>query len=112
MPGFKAQIKRDIAAVFLNTDEHADKAKVKYNGKQYNIPVIFDSDSNKDRVRTMRDNADGVFIADMTVYISFYDLKILPRKETRISIDGIVYMIMRAGFDAGIITLDLEVLDE
>jgi hypothetical protein len=60
----------------------------------------------------MRDNADGVFIADTTVYISFYDLKIVPRKETEIVIDGTGYNIIRVGYDAGMITLDLEVYDE
>jgi len=110
--GFKDQLKRDLKTVFHNPDEHADKVKVEYNGKRYNIPVIFDGDSNKDRVKIMRDNADGVFIADMTVYISFYDLKIVPRKDTQIVIDETAYNIQRAGFVAGSITLDLEVLDE
>ena len=112
MPGFKAQAKRDLKAVFFNADEHADKLKVEYNGKRYNIPVIIDSDSNKDRVKIMRDNADGVFVDTVTVYISYYDLKIVPRKETEIVIDGIAYMVQRAGFEAGSIILDLEVLDE
>ena len=110
--GFKAQVKRDLKDVFFNTDEHADTLNVDYNGKQYNIPVIIDSDSNKDRVRVMRDNADGVFITDVTAFMSFYDLKIIPRKETKILIDNIEYMIQRVSVDAGQITLDLEVFDE
>jgi hypothetical protein len=110
--GFKAQVKRDLAAVFHNAQEHADMMKVEYNGKKYKIPVITDSDSNKDRVKVMRDNADGVFISDMTVFISLYDLKIVPRKETRIIIDDTEYMIVRVGNDAGGLTLDLEIFDE
>ena len=112
MATFKEQIKRDLKDVFYNPHEHADIMKVVYNGKEYHIPVITESDGAKDRVRTMRDNADGVFVSDMTVFISFYDLKIIPRKETKIIIDDVAYMIMRVGVDAGSITLDLEVLDE
>jgi len=110
--GFKAQVKRDLAAVFHNADEHADMTTVEYNGKRYEIPVIFDSDSNKDRVKIMRDNADGVYVSDMTVFISFYDIKIVPRKETKIIIDDTEYMIARSSIAAGSIALDLEVLDE
>ena len=109
---FKAQVKRDLAAVFHNADEHADMMEVEYNGERYTIPVIIDSDSNKDRTKIMRDNADGVYVSDMTAFISFYDLKIMPRKETKITIGGIKYIIVRASFDMGSITLDLEVLDE
>lgn len=112
MPGFKAQIKRDLKTVFLNPDEHADKVKVEYNGKKYNIPVVFNSESNKDRVKIMQDNADGVFMSVVTVYLSFYDLKIVPRKETEIVIDETAYNIARVGYDEGEITLDLELLDE
>lgn len=110
--GFKAQIKRDIAAVFHNTDEHADMLKVEYNGKTYTLPVVVDHDGARERQQPSSDHADGIFIADLTVYMSFYDLKILPRKETEIVIDETTYNIVRVGFDAGEITLDLELLDE
>ena len=112
MSGFKAQAKRDLAAVFHNAQEHADMTEVKYNGKTYNIPIVVDSDSNKDRVKIMRDNADGVFVSDMTVFISIDDIKVVPRKNTKIVIDDTEYMIHTSGFDAGNITLELEVLDE
>lgn len=110
--GFKAQIKRDLAAVFHNSDEHADKMRVEYNGKKYYIPVVVDHDGARDRQQPSSDHADGIFIADLTVYISFYDLKIVPRKETEIVIDDTTYNIKRVGCDAGEITLDLELLDE
>lgn len=110
--GFKAQVKRDLAAVFHNQDEHADNLKVEYNGKMCNIPVVIDYDGARDRQQPSSDHADGIFIADMTVYISLYDLKIVPRKETKIIIDDTAYNIKRVGCDAGEITLDLEMLDE
>ena len=112
MSGFKDQIARDIAAVFHNADEFADLMDVKYNGKTYNIPVVTDSEISKDRIKTMRDHAEGIYTADMTVFIAFEDLGIVPRKETKIIIGGVEYSIINVGFDAGEITLDLEMLDE
>jgi hypothetical protein len=112
MAGFKAQIRRDLKAVFHNAGEHADKLKVEYNGRKYFIPVVIDHEGARDRAKASSDNADGVFLADMTVYISWYDLRIVPRKETEITIDETAYNIVRVGFDAGEITLDLELMDE
>jgi hypothetical protein len=112
MPGFKAQARRDLKAAFHNEREHADKTEVRYNGENYSIPIVVDSEGARERKRLANDNADGVFVADMTAYISFYDLGIVPRKETEIVIDDATYNIVRVGFDAGEIALDLEVLDE
>ena len=112
MAGFKAQVKRDLKAVFHNANEHADKRKVEYNGKKYYIPIVTDHEGARDRQQPSSDHADGIFVADLTVYISFYDLKIVPRKETEISIDDTVYSIVKVGCDEGEITLDLELLDE
>lgn len=110
--GFKAQVKNDIEAVFHNMEEHADMTKVKYNGVSYNIPIIIDHEGARDRQKPSSDNADGIFIADLRVYISFYDIKIPPRKETEIIIDDSTYNIIKVGFEAGEIVLDLEDLDE
>jgi hypothetical protein len=42
--------------VFMNADEFADELAVTYSGKTRNIPVIFESDGERDRVKIMRDN--------------------------------------------------------
>jgi uncharacterized protein YkvS len=109
---FKSQLKHDLKEVFFNADEHADMVKIEYNGKAYGIPVVIDSDGARERKRAAKDNADGIFIADMTVFINYDDMKVLPRKNQRIIINGKTYNIMKTGFDAGSITLDLEDLTE
>jgi hypothetical protein len=110
--GLKAQFARDLKTVFHNAGEFADKIKVEYNGQSLCIPVVIDHEGARDRAKPSSDHADGVFLADLTVYISFLDLKIVPRKETNIVIDETEYNIVRVGYDAGEITLDLELLDE
>lgn len=112
MSGFKDQIARDIAAVFHNADEFADFMDVEYNGKSYNIPVVIDSEIAKDRKKTAKDNAEGIYTVDITAFMSFEDLGIVPRKETKIKIGGVEYSIVNVAFDAGEITLELELLDE
>lgn len=112
MSGFKDQIARDIAAVFHNADEFADFMDVEYNGKIYNIPVVIDSEIAKDRKKTAKDNAEGIYTIDITAFMSFEDLEIVPRKETEIKIGGVEYSIVNVAFDAGEITLELELLDE
>lgn len=112
MSGFKDQIVRDIAAVFQNAEEFADFMDVEYNGKNYNIPVVIDSEIAKDRKKSVKDNSEGVYSVDITAFISFKDLGIVPRKETEIKIGGVEYSIVNVAFDVGEITLDLEMLDE
>ena len=109
---FKDMVRRDIKRVFHNPNEFADMTRVVYNGKTYDIPIVTDHEGTRNRARPSSDHADGIFIADLTVYISFYDLKIVPRKGTEITLDGTSYDIARVGFDGGEITLDLEALDE
>ncbi|MCL2694057.1 MAG: hypothetical protein FWE60_02995 [Oscillospiraceae bacterium] len=110
--GFKAQIRRDLEKVFHNADEHADMVDVEYSGKCYKIPVVIDSEGARERKRAAKDNAQGIFTADLTVYINYADMKTMPRKEHRIKISGKQYNIVKSAFDAGSITLDLEDLEE
>ena len=81
-------------------------------GKTYNISVVIDSEIAKDRVKTVKDNSEGIYTVDVTAFISFRDLGIVPRKETEITIGGVEYRIVNVAFDAGEITLGLEMLDE
>ena len=86
---------------------------VEYNGKTYKeIPVVVDSEIAKERAKASSDNSVGIFVFDLTAFISFYDLGIVPRKETKIKIGGVEYNVAQVAFDAGEITLDLELLDE
>lgn len=112
MKSFKELVEQDIRTVFHNAKEHADMTRVRYNGKDYEIPIIIDHAGARDRTKPSSDHADGIFIADLTVYISSYDLDIVPRKETQIEIGYDLYNIVKVGCDAGEIVLDLEVLDE
>lgn len=67
-------------------------------------------DGAKDRKRlTTKDHAEGVYVADVKVLISWYDLGILPKKNTVITIGKFDYSIVASRLDAGMIALELVV---
>ena len=116
MTGFKDHVADDIKAIYHNITEHAELTRVRYNNKEAReIPVIFDSDGNVERMRKpgdFRDKADDLIISDLIVYIAASDLETVPRRETKIEIDVEIYNIIRVGIEDGIYRLWLEMLDE
>lgn len=110
--GFKAQIQRDIKAVFHNESEFAETMEVRYNGRDYEIPIVLDYEGAKDRKQPSSDHADGIFVVDVTAYIALNDIGVVPQKNKRIEIGGDVFNIIQVSNEAGEIILDLEMLDE
>ncbi len=109
---FRDMFANDLKNVFHNADEFAELMEVEYNGETYNIPVVIDSEIAKERTKESGDNSVGIFAMDITAFISFADLGIVPRKETEIKLGGVAYSIVNVAFDMGEITLNLEMLDE
>jgi hypothetical protein len=109
---FKEARAADISATFLNVTEFADELYVRYNGRDYNIPVIVDSDEERPRNSSASDNAAGLFASGVRVFIGFADLGILPNKNTKITIDGCLYNIIKSALEMGMIVLYLEELAE
>lgn len=112
---FKAQIASDMK-VFHNCGEMATMTDVWYQGKQYYIPIIIDHTAADERQKGSGDNAEGLYRASCLVYISQYDLGLVPRKGREIEIDeaGAVnmYRITKADCEDGEIILELELIDE
>lgn len=77
MANFKAQLERDLKAVFHNGQEFAEVKEIGYNGNYYKIPVVIDSEGAKDRQKPSTDNADGIFAVDMVMYAAYSDLPFL-----------------------------------
>ena len=109
---FKDVVRQDILNVFHNAQEFAEEKAVRYDGKWYQIPVIMDYDGAKDRKKPSTDNADGIFLCDVKVYIAAADLPTLPRKDRNIEIGDDLFNIAKVEVEAGEIVLYLEMLDE
>ncbi len=114
---FKAQLASDMK-VFHNCGEMATMTDVWYQGKKHYIPVIIDHTAAAEREvrRGSGDNAEGFHTASCLVYMSLYDLGLVPKKGRQIEIDeaGAVnlYYIAKSDCEDGEIILELEMMDE
>ncbi|MDD4711422.1 MAG: hypothetical protein PHD27_09185 [Eubacteriales bacterium] len=117
---FKSRLQLDNKAVFLNTSEFAETRNVRYENTIYEIPVVMEKVRQLDRPakNTLRDHAEGLYESQATLYCALSDF-ILPEHGTRIEITDAdapeyyrTYYIVSSGCDAGMVTLELEAIDE
>lgn len=109
---FKAQVECDIKSVFHNMREFGEEKEIRYNGNFLSIPVIWDTEGAKDRIRPSADNVDGIFAVDVVMYAAHSDLEVLPRQGQNIEVDGDLYEIVSIGNEMGEVVLGLQRLDE
>ena len=114
----------DNKSVFCNPNEFADLLHVVYEGITYNgpegngIPAVLTSAKDKDRRQLSDDHAEGIYRVNATMHIALSDLNgILPEKgsKLRISEDGDfykIYYIVTSACQIGMVTLELEAMDE
>ncbi|MBQ7715474.1 MAG: hypothetical protein IJT70_06365 [Clostridia bacterium] len=125
---FKAMVEEDNKNVFLNNEEFAEPHVVKYDGVTYEgegegIPVVLIKVKEMKRpVVVSNDHAEGIHLVSATAYLSQTDLGgIVPEQKRQIEIsDGEAlgkpffrrYTIKTSDCEMGMITLELEALDE
>lgn len=112
MPGFKAQLARDIHDTFLNLDEFGEARRIEYAGLCLDIPLVFDTELQAQRSQPYRDHTETIYNEDVTVYCSLEKLGKMPKKGRQFTIDGDDYLIKSAKLDEKLITLVLEVRTE
>ena len=96
---FKAQVERDLTAVFHNAREHADVMEFWIDGVQ-------------DRKKPSTDHVDGLVLVDLVVYVPLSLLKTIPQKGLNMEIGDHIYQITKVHPEAGEIVLYLEMLTE
>ncbi len=109
---FKAQVERDLTAVFHNAREHADVMEFWIDGVRYKGPVIIDDGGAQDRKKPSTDHVDGLVLVDLVVYVPLSLLKTLPQKGLNMEIGDHIYQITKVHPEAGEIVLYLEMLTE
>ena len=113
MKNFKEMLDKDLSRTFYNTEEFAEIRKVKYDGNNYNIPVIFDSEETKDRNKgSNNDNAEGIHKRYVVVRMQLSDLGKEPRHGARLWIDNDLYIIDGVRNEYNELIIDLERFDE
>ena len=109
---FKAQIERDLTAVFHNSGEHADVLEFWIGDTRYKGPVILDDGGAQDRKKPSTDHVDGLILVDLVMYAPISLLKTIPQKGQSLEIGDDVYTITKVHPEAGEIVLYLEMLTE
>lgn len=72
--GFKESVARDIANVFLNTDEFAELHTIKFDDETYsNIPVVTQKITQSDRTVLQDDHVQGIYKLSMRAYFNSVD---------------------------------------
>lgn len=109
---FKAQVERDLTAVFHNSEEHADILEFWIGDTRYKGPVIVDDGGAQDRKKPSSDHVDGLVLVDLVMYVPLSLLKTTPKRGQTVEIDDVVYTISKVHTEFGEVVLYLEVLTE
>ena len=123
---FKDMVADDIRAIFLNTEEFAERRIVKYDGETYagedgaGISVVLSNIKAKDRHQTAQDHAAGLYIVSQTLHCDLADFGgVKPEQGMRLEIndaEGSDYFqrftIAQRGDEMGMLRIELEAYDE
>ena len=86
MKNFKEMLDKDLDRTFYNTEEFAELQRVRIDGIDRNVPVIFDSDAAEARRQMLSgDHAQGIYQKLLVVRIRLSDLPCIvgkPRQKT------------------------------
>lgn len=79
MKNFKEMLDKDLDRTFYNTEEFAELQRVRIDGIDRNVPVIFDSDAAEARRQMLSgDHAQGIYQKLLVVRIRLSDLEKEP----------------------------------
>lgn len=90
MNGFKDMVAADNKAVFLNSDEFAEKRTVIYDGMIYtDIPIVLTGLKEQDRHQLTGDHAQGLYLVSSVMHCAREDLGgKQPEKGAKIRINN------------------------
>ncbi len=111
MNNFKAMLDRDLDTTFFNAEEYAQLQRIRCDGTDKNIPVIFDSEETKDR-NGGGDHAEGIYGKYVVVRVRLRDLGKEPRQGMRFWIGSDLFKIANVLNEYNELIIDLERYDE
>lgn len=102
MPKLRDYLLSDTA-VFFNLDEFAELHDI--DGLQ--VPVIVDSDVLKTRSNNKTERYDGIYAAEIAVYVKTVDLPARPVYGQHVRLDGKLYTVIESTETGGILEIVL-----
>ena len=100
---FKELIARDIHRTFLRTDLFADMHEV--NGRM--MPILIDDSARDEREKRFSDYTDGMYAADLLIYVAASDYGALPAYGSLVTFDSADYTVATAADEGGIYVIAL-----
>lgn len=100
---FKDQLQDDIGGVFLDLAEFGEPHAI--NGQE--MTCIIDEDLSKQRSNRQREEYDGIYARQMTVFVGETDLGYRPERDQKLQVDGEWYLVIDCAADAGMLEITL-----
>lgn len=100
--GFKEQAVADIRSTFLNDMEFAEVRTV--DGRPMRVSV----DDYSLVERTQGEHTDGIYTAQILLYVAVADYGARPKQNKLLNLDGRDYRIVKIEEDIGLYTFTLE----
>lgn len=111
MKNFKEMLDKDLDTTFFNTEEFAQVKRIRCDGIDKNIPVIFDSEETKDR-NGGGDHAEGIYGKFVVIRVRLRDLEKEPSQGMRFWIGNDLFKITNVLNEYNELIIDLERYDE
>lgn len=108
MMSFKDQIEKDIRDTFINDHEFAEEHDI--NGVMLSVVIDRDTNAGRDSLYSYERPSfpvNGVYAANIILYVSKADLGYKPEEGEDIKIDGKIYFVENASEEMGMLVLTL-----
>lgn len=113
MRNFKEMLDKDLDRTFYNTEEFAEVHRIRIDGIDRNIPVVFDSEEAEARRQMLSgDHAQGIYQKLLVVRIRLSDLGKEPRQGMRMWIGNELFKISEVTTEYNELIIELVGEDE
>lgn len=104
---FKEIVTQDINNIFFNLDEFAELHNI--NGRD--IPIVIDEDILQTRSQNKSERYDGIYSAQVVIYVKIKDLSERPIYGEHFELDNKLYLVSECSESLGIYEVVLEAND-
>lgn len=113
MKNFKHMLDKDLDSTFYNLSEFAQLKRVKCDGIDKKIPIVFDSEETKERQNLVSgDNAEGFYGRYIVVRVKLSDMEKEPVSGMRFWIENSLFKITDVRNEYNELIIGLERYDE
>ena len=114
--GLKHQILRDNHLVFHNPKDFAEKLRLEYQGRTLEVWGVMEEEGtavrDKNNNQRKNDREKTLYQYDKYIWLNQQDLKIVPKAQRNLTVNGVAYMIREVSVEFGEVLLTVRRLTE